>query len=83
MTPKVKSSENSHWVCASFVNMSAKRGPKVKLTDSARKKTQKDANAKLNKSRIYIGDQIDRWLDLRTRLSIESNANLAKILLDR
>lgn len=63
--------------------MSAKREPKVKLTDSARKKTQKDANAKLNKSRIYIGDQIDRWLDLRTRLSIESNANLAKILLDR
>lgn len=55
--------------------MSAKRGPKVKLTDSARKRHKRNANAKLNKSRIYIGDQIDRWLDLKTCLSIESNAD--------
>ena len=37
-----------------------KPGPKRKLSDSARKK--KAANAKLNKNRIYIGDEYDRWM---------------------
>jgi hypothetical protein len=36
-----------------------KPGPKRKLSDSARKRNKKAANAKLNKSRIYIGDILD------------------------
>jgi hypothetical protein len=34
-----------------------KPGPKRKLSDSARKRNKKAANAKLNKNRIYIGDE--------------------------
>ncbi len=64
--------------------MSEKRGRKSdKLTDSARKRHKKEANAKLNKFKIYIGDQFDRWTDLRTKLTITSNIELAKILMDR
>ena len=63
--------------------MSGKRGHKVKLTDSARKKHKRDVNAKSNRSRIFIGDQIDGWIDLKTILSTESNPELAVILLDR
>ena len=63
--------------------MSVKRGPKIKLTDSGRKRRKQERNAIVNKSRISIGDQIDRWNDIKTQLSIESNAEVAKILLDR
>ena len=63
--------------------MSGKRGPKIKLTDSGRKRRKQERNAIVNKSRISIGDQIDRWNDIKTQLSIESNAEVAKILLDR
>ena len=63
--------------------MSGKRGPKIKLTDSGRKRRKQERNAIVNKSRISIGDQIDRWNHIKTQLSIESNAEVAKILLDR
>ena len=63
--------------------MSGKRGPKIKLTDSGRKRRKQERNAIVNKSRISIGDQIDRWNYIKTQLSIESNAEVAKILLDR
>jgi hypothetical protein len=52
-----------------------KLGPKRKLSDSARKRNKKAANAKLKKNRIYIGDEYDRWM--------ETNSEVAKILLDR
>ena len=63
--------------------MSGKRGPKVKLTDSERKRNKRDANARLNKNKIYIGDEYDRWSELRTKLSLKTNIEVAKILLDR
>ena len=63
--------------------MSGKRGPKIKLTDSDRKRRKQERNAILYKSRRSIGDQIDRWNDIKTQLSIESNAEVAKMLLDR
>ena len=37
-----------------------KPGLKRKLSDSARKRNKKAAKAKLNKNRIYIGDEYDR-----------------------
>ena len=58
-----------------------KPGPKRKLSDSARKK--KAANAKLNKNRIYIGDEYDRWMEIKTAFRLETNSEVAKILLDR
>ena len=30
------------------------------------KKKQKAANSKLNKNRIYIGDEYDRWMEIKT-----------------
>jgi hypothetical protein len=43
-----------------------KPGPKRKLSDSARKGNKKAANAKLSKNRIYIGDEYDRWMEIKT-----------------
>jgi hypothetical protein len=39
-------------------------------------------NRMLNLSRIWIGDQCDRWNELRSVLRVETNAEVAKILLD-
>jgi hypothetical protein len=53
------------------------------LSDSARKRNKKAANAKLSKNRIYIGDEYDRWMEIKTALRLETNSEVAKILLDR
>ena len=61
-----------------------KPGPKRKLSDSARKRNKKAANTKLSKNRIYIGDEYDdRWMEIKTALRLETNSEVAKILLDR
>ena len=60
-----------------------KPGPKRKFSDSARKRTKKAANAKLSKNKIYIGDAYDRWMEMKTALRLETNSEVAKILLDR
>ena len=38
-------------------------------------------NRMLNLSRIWIGDQCDRWNELRSVLRVKTNAEVAKILL--
>jgi hypothetical protein len=60
-----------------------KPGPKHKLNDSARKRNKKAENAKLNKNRIYIGDEYDRWMEIKTALRLETNSEVRKIFLDR
>ncbi|CAC5421377.1 unnamed protein product [Mytilus coruscus] len=60
-----------------------KSGPQHKLSDSGRKRNKKVVNAKLNKSWIYIGDEYDRWMEIKTALRLETNSEVAKILLDR
>jgi hypothetical protein len=60
-----------------------KPGPKRKLSNSARKRNKKAANAKLNKNRIYIGDEYDRWMEIKTALRLETNPEVAKIFPDR
>ena len=54
-------------------------GPKRRFTDSERKHRKRESNAKLSKSRIWIGDQCDRWNDLRSVLRVKTNAEVAKI----
>jgi hypothetical protein len=51
-----------------------KPGPKRKMTDSTRIRNKKAANAKLNKNRIYIGDEYDRWMEINTALRLETNS---------
>ncbi|CAC5413901.1 unnamed protein product [Mytilus coruscus] len=60
-----------------------KPGPQRKLSDSGRKRNKKVVNAKINKSRIYIGNEYDRWMEIKTALRLETNSEVAKILLDR
>ena len=57
-----------------------KPGPKRKLSDSARKRNKKAANAKLNKNRIYIGDEYDRWMEIKTAFRLEANSEVANII---
>jgi hypothetical protein len=53
------------------------------ISNSARKRNKKAENAKLNKNRIYIGDEYDRWMEIKTAVRLETNSEVAKILLDR
>jgi hypothetical protein len=48
------------------------------MSDSERKHRKRESNAKLsNLSRIWIGDQCDRWNELRSVLRVETNAEVA------
>jgi hypothetical protein len=53
---------------------------KRKLSDSARKRNKKAANAKLNRSWIYIGDEYDRWMEIKTAFHLETNSEVANII---
>ena len=57
-----------------------KSGLKRKLSDSARKRNKKAVNAKLNKNRIYIGDEYDRWMEIKTAFRLETNSEVANII---
>ena len=46
------------------------------------KENSRKENRMLNLSRIWIGDQCDRWNELRSVLRVKTNAEVAKILLD-
>jgi hypothetical protein len=47
---------------------------------SARKRNKKAANAKLSKNRIYIGDEYDRWMEIKTAFRLETNSEVANII---
>ena len=53
------------------------------LTDSERKMNRSEVSSKWNKYRIYVGDQLDRWNELKEVLRVQTRAEVAKILLDR
>ena len=59
------------------------RGRKRTLTDSERKMNRSEVSFKWNKCRIYVGDQLNRWNELKEVLRIQAHAEVAKILLDR
>jgi hypothetical protein len=42
-----------------------------------------EVSSKWNKCRIYVGDQLDRWNELKEVLRVQTRAEVAKILLDR
>ena len=56
------------------------RGRKKTLT---RKQHKKDNSAKYNTTRVCIGDEYDRWTELKDVLQIKTHAEVAKILLGR
>ncbi|KAK3085827.1 hypothetical protein FSP39_009247 [Pinctada imbricata] len=59
------------------------RGRKSSFTDSARKRRRKEVTSNWNKNRINIGEQMERWKDLKDRLNLDSNRDVAEFLLDR
>ena len=59
------------------------RGIKQILTDSERKINRSEVSSKWNKCRIYIGDQLDRWNELKELLRVQTRAEFANILSDR
>jgi hypothetical protein len=59
------------------------RGRKRTLTDSERKMNRSEVSSKWNKCRIYVGDQLDRWNDLKEVLRVQTRADFANILFDR
>jgi hypothetical protein len=58
------------------------RGRKRTLTDSERKMNRSEVSYKWNKCRIYVGDQLDRWNELKEVLRVQTRAEFANILLD-
>lgn len=60
-----------------------KPGPRQKLSDYARKGNKQVANARLNKNRIYIGDQWIGGQGLKPSLVWKQSFEVAKVLLDR
>ena len=59
------------------------RGRKQTLTDSERKRNRSAVSSKWNKCRIYVGDQLNRWNELKEVLRVQTHAEVAKILFDR
>ena len=57
------------------------RGRKRTLTDSERKRNRSAVSSKWNKR--YVGDQLDRWNELKEVLRVQIHAEVAKILFDR
>lgn len=51
-------------------------------TISAKKRARIELDRARSKGRIYLGDQYDRWTDLKDQLTV-SHAVVAKLLLDR
>jgi len=46
------------------------------LSDSARKKNGKEDLANYYKTRIYIGHQLDHWIELKEVLRVQSHAEV-------
>ena len=59
------------------------RGRKRTLTDSERKRNRSAVSSKWNTCRIYVGDQLDRWNELKDVLRVQTHAEVVKIVLDK
>uniref|UniRef100_A0A8C6JKV6 Uncharacterized protein n=1 Tax=Melopsittacus undulatus TaxID=13146 RepID=A0A8C6JKV6_MELUD len=49
---------------------------------SARKKRKQSLDRRRGKTRIYVGNHIDRWLALKEKLDFRNDAEVAGFLLD-
>ncbi|CAC5358179.1 unnamed protein product [Mytilus coruscus] len=58
-------------------------GRPISLTDLDRKRKKTERNALINKTKVYIGSQYNRWIALKEEIGAKSHAEVAKVLLDR
>ncbi|XP_056016946.1 uncharacterized protein LOC125675324 [Ostrea edulis] len=73
--------ECKHIRMASIERKRALGRPRI-LTDSARKRAKREQSIIHTRSRVYLGDQYDRWLRKKEELG-ETHAGLAKRLLNK
>lgn len=73
----------SHVLISKMSSENKKRGRPRILTDSAKKRRKSEANSLQNKSRVYLGNQLDRWNTLKEELGVKTGNEVAKVLLDR
>ena len=59
-----------------------KRG-RPKLRDSERKRRKLERKKCFEKTRIYIGNEIDRWNDVKRAHNLTNDHEVATLLLDR
>ena len=55
----------------------------VNVWKKERKMNRSEVSSKWNKCRIFVGDQLDRWNELKEVLRIQICGEVDKILLDR
>ena len=55
---------------------------KADFDDSEGKMNRSEVSSKWNKCRIYVGDQLDRWNELKEVLGVQTRAEVVKMLLD-
>jgi hypothetical protein len=56
---------------------------KVDFDGFREKMNRSEVSFKSNKCRIYVGDQLDCWNELKEVLRVQTRSEVAKILLDR
>jgi hypothetical protein len=56
---------------------------KVDFDGFREKMNRSEVSFKWNKCRIYVGDQLDCWNELKEVLRVQTRSEVAKILLDR
>lgn len=64
-------------------NSKSNRGRKRCLTDSARKRNRATVASKWNKSKVYIGNQFERWNELKAILNVDTHAEVANVFLNK
>ena len=67
---------NKIWIGISLKKNVYRRGYARILTDSARKRIRKDVLANNSKTRINIGHQHDRWMELKEALGVQTHAEV-------
>lgn len=64
-------------------NSKSNRERKRCLTDSARKRNRATVASKWNKSKVYIGNQFERWNELKAILNVDTHVEVANVLLNK
>ena len=66
-----------------FTSPTKRRAGRPQKSESAKKRRKRATDAKSHRSRINIGTEIDRWNAFKEQLGLKSNAETAKLFLDR
>lgn len=67
----------------SVENVKKRGGRTTTLTGSERKRRKREYDKKLAKSRIYIGDTVERWRALKHKINAKTDEEMADMLIER